>query len=198
MYVFTLSLPFIFVTQIQIFIQSLQHRSEVLFTTIPAHTSTSLPDELQGYHSLSPLEPTVGERRKFGNWYSVVYKARQAEDGSSVVLRRIESAFSLYFFSFRRIPCIDVQCSTDYRLTHQAAFGAIDKWSRIHHPNLVGVREAFTTRAFNDNCTYSSALTPLALLTHTQSPSRNIHLPPYFHNPLLHVPLFPLPIHSHS
>lgn len=35
---------------------------------------------------------------------------------------------------------------------HQAAFGAIETWSRIKHPNIARVREAFTTRAFNDNC----------------------------------------------
>lgn len=35
---------------------------------------------------------------------------------------------------------------------HQAAFGAIEAWSRVQHPNIVRVREAFTTRAFNDNC----------------------------------------------
>jgi PAB-dependent poly(A)-specific ribonuclease subunit 3 len=34
---------------------------------------------------------------------------------------------------------------------HQAAFGAIETWSRVGHPSIVRVREAFTTRAFNDN-----------------------------------------------
>jgi PAB-dependent poly(A)-specific ribonuclease subunit 3 len=35
---------------------------------------------------------------------------------------------------------------------HQAAFGAIDIWSKIKQPNIVQVKEAFTTLAFNDNC----------------------------------------------
>lgn len=35
---------------------------------------------------------------------------------------------------------------------HQGAFSAIEAWSRVQHPNIVQVREAFTTRAFNDNC----------------------------------------------
>lgn len=41
---------------------------------------------------------------------------------------------------------------TDYRMTNQAAFAPIEIWSRIHHPSIVPVREAFTTLSFNDNC----------------------------------------------
>lgn len=41
---------------------------------------------------------------------------------------------------------------------HQAAFGAIETWSRIKHPTIARVREAFTTRAFNDNCMSDSPL----------------------------------------
>jgi len=40
----------------------------------------------------------------------------------------------------------------DFRLTQQAAFGPIESWSNIQHPNIVPVREAFTTKSFNDNC----------------------------------------------
>lgn len=34
----------------------------------------------------------------------------------------------------------------------QAAFSSIETWSRLRHPNIVSVHEAFTTRAFNDSC----------------------------------------------
>jgi len=34
-----------------------------------------------------------------------------------------------------------------------AAFGPVEAWSRLTHPNIVQVREAFTSQAFNDNCT---------------------------------------------
>ena len=37
---------------------------------------------------------------------------------------------------------------------HESAFGAIENWSRLRHPNIINVREAFTTRAFSDNCLY--------------------------------------------
>ncbi|KAG5653920.1 hypothetical protein H0H81_009277 [Sphagnurus paluster] len=69
------------------------------------------------------------ERRKLGNWYSTVYRAIQASDGLPYALRRIEN----------------------YRLMHQSAFNAIEIWSKIRHPNIISVREAFTTRSFNDN-----------------------------------------------
>jgi hypothetical protein len=39
-----------------------------------------------------------------------------------------------------------------YKLVNEAAFGAIDTWRRMKHANVVGLREAFTTKAFNDNC----------------------------------------------
>jgi len=50
----------------------------------------NLPDELQGYHTLVPLESISGERRKFGNWYSTVYRAT-GKDERGYVLRRVES-----------------------------------------------------------------------------------------------------------
>ncbi|KII83627.1 hypothetical protein PLICRDRAFT_47104 [Plicaturopsis crispa FD-325 SS-3] len=108
--------------------ESLTQRAETL-RTYPASTLAGLPDELQGYHTLVPLENTSNERRKFGNWYSVVYRATSSVDGGTYALRRVEN----------------------FRLMHQAAFTAIETWSRIQHPNIVSVREAFTTRAFNDN-----------------------------------------------
>jgi PAB-dependent poly(A)-specific ribonuclease subunit 3 len=40
----------------------------------------------------------------------------------------------------------------DYRLTQQSAFAPIEVWSQIQHPNIIAVREAFTTRSFGDNC----------------------------------------------
>ncbi|GJE92937.1 PAB-dependent poly(A)-specific ribonuclease subunit PAN3 [Phanerochaete sordida] len=107
--------------------EELQRRSEALYAS-PA-PGLNLPEETQGYHSLMPLESTAGERRKFGNWYSAVYKAVNSQDGVAYALRRIEN----------------------YRLNSQAAFSSIESWARIKHPSLISVKEAFTTRAFNDN-----------------------------------------------
>ncbi|KDR78367.1 hypothetical protein GALMADRAFT_95055 [Galerina marginata CBS 339.88] len=109
--------------------QLLQERSETVRDTAP--TGLGLPEELQGYHTLVPLEPSVPppERKKFGNWHSTVYRATRTSDGIPHVLRRIEN----------------------FRLTQQAAFAPIEIWSQIQHPSIVPVREAFTTRSFNDN-----------------------------------------------
>lgn len=49
---------------------------------------------------------------------------------------------------------ICVVLKTDYRLMHQSAFAAIELWSSIRHPSIVPVREAFTTKSFNDNCAF--------------------------------------------
>lgn len=37
-------------------------------------------------------------------------------------------------------------------MTTQAAFAPVEIWSQIQHPSIVPIREAFTTKAFNDNC----------------------------------------------
>lgn len=70
--------------------EDLQKRSEATYTAPPP--GLTLPEEMQGYHSLAPLEPVIGERRKFGNWFSTVYKAVNSADGVTYSLRRIESA----------------------------------------------------------------------------------------------------------
>lgn len=41
---------------------------------------------------------------------------------------------------------------TGYKLVSEAAFSAIDIWRRMRHPNIIGLREAFTTKVFGDNC----------------------------------------------
>ncbi|KAF9054213.1 hypothetical protein BJ165DRAFT_1337759, partial [Panaeolus papilionaceus] len=96
-----------------------------------ASVGLALPEELQGYHTLVPMEPTGSgvERRKIGNWYSTVYRAIKASDGVPYALRRIEG----------------------YRLMQPSAFEPIKIWESIQHPSIVSVREAFTTKAFNDD-----------------------------------------------
>ncbi|KAI5118625.1 hypothetical protein M0805_006993 [Coniferiporia weirii] len=88
-----------------------------------------LPEEVQGYHSLVPLEIASSEKKKFGNWTSMVYKAIKISDGRAYTLRRIEN----------------------FRLMNEQAFSVIEKWIKIRNPHIVSVREAFTSRAFGDN-----------------------------------------------
>ncbi|KAF8154112.1 hypothetical protein B0H34DRAFT_720426 [Crassisporium funariophilum] len=109
--------------------QLLQERSETVRGVAPI--GLALPEELQGYHTFVPLEPSGAnvERRKIGNWHTTVYRAIRTIDGLPYVLRRVEN----------------------FRMTHQAAFAPIEIWSQIQHPSIASVREAFTTRSFNDN-----------------------------------------------
>lgn len=133
----------------------LQLRSEIIHTA-PA-PGLNLPDEMQGYHTLVPLESLTGERRKFGNWYSTVYRAT-GKDGRAYVLRRVSGV--LMFPPHSRIM---MNHEKDFRLVHQAAFQAIEQWTRIRHPNIVAVHEAFTTRSFGDNCLCHALFTPIFL-----------------------------------
>jgi PAB-dependent poly(A)-specific ribonuclease subunit 3 len=78
--------------------QELTQRSEAL-RAVPVPSSSNLPDELQGYHTLVLLDqlppsggPATKDRRpNFGPWHSSVYKATSSTDGLTYVLRRIES-----------------------------------------------------------------------------------------------------------
>lgn len=46
-----------------------------------------------------------------------------------------------------------IDCNNpDFRLPSVDAFTSIEAWRRIKHPNIVSVKEAFTTRAFGDSC----------------------------------------------
>lgn len=86
------------------------------------------------------------ERKRFGTWSSLVYKAVKSSDGRAYALRRIESgctATNSYCPTDR---------SLDYRLMTEQAFSVLEKWLSLQHPGVVSVREAFTTRAFGDNC----------------------------------------------
>ncbi|KIM29212.1 hypothetical protein M408DRAFT_15958 [Serendipita vermifera MAFF 305830] len=108
--------------------EDLHRRSENLWSIPPQ--STGLPDEVHNYHSLAPLEPTGPDRRKyFGHWATSCYRATSTLDGAVYALRRIEN----------------------FRLIHESAFSAIEPWRTLSHPNIVRIREAFTTRAFNDS-----------------------------------------------
>jgi PAB-dependent poly(A)-specific ribonuclease subunit 3 len=50
-----------------------------------------------------------------------------------------------------------------YRLVNTKCMTAIEQWKKIQHPNLVHLREVFTTKAFGDNC--KLILPPILLLS---------------------------------
>ncbi|GAA5852950.1 hypothetical protein JCM3766R1_001348 [Sporobolomyces carnicolor] len=119
---------------------SLNQKSEATQQT--ASLDLSLPEEVGGYTGLTLLDASSpsqasssssqqggqGVPSGFAGYKSTVYKAWKETEGHCYVLRRIEG----------------------FRLSHEQAIAAIDKWTRVRHPGLVGVKEAFTTRAFSD------------------------------------------------
>lgn len=91
--------------------EDLQRRSEALYTSVPpagAVQQRSLPEEIHSYHSIVPLESTDKERRKwFLGCSSLVYKATHRDDGTVVVLRRIEGELLLARQSLpRELTCL--------------------------------------------------------------------------------------------
>ena len=131
--------------------EELHRKQEALYATANEPIA-GVPESLHVYHSLVPLEPSAAAAvpsslvdprcraqgsltgasgdpsRVFGRC-SHIYKATCALDGKCYVLRRFEHV----------------------RLHHPAAISAAERWRKIRHPNLVAVREAFTTRAFGDD-----------------------------------------------
>ncbi|GAA5840330.1 hypothetical protein JCM11251_006697 [Rhodosporidiobolus azoricus] len=113
---------------------SLTQKSEA--TQATPSVDMKLPEEVGGYTGLLPLDKPLSEGGGQGGagssgWAGFrgwVYKAWKEGEGRCYVLRRIEG----------------------FRLQHEAAIAAVEKWTRVRHPGLVGVREAFTTRAFGD------------------------------------------------
>ncbi|TKA54829.1 hypothetical protein B0A53_02638 [Rhodotorula sp. CCFEE 5036] len=113
---------------------SLTQKSEA--TQATPVVDLKLPEEVGGYTGLVPLdkppsEGTSGAGASGVGWAGYrgwLYKAWKEGEGRCYVLRRIEG----------------------FRLQHEAAIAAVEKWTRVRHPGLVGVREAFTTRAFGD------------------------------------------------
>ena len=65
----------------------------------------------------------------------------------------------------------------DFRLMQQAAFAPIEAWSNIQHPNIVTIREAFTTKSFDDNCKLPFSLSSIShFSSSTKSPGYGLQL----------------------
>ncbi|GAA6007391.1 hypothetical protein JCM11491_004146 [Sporobolomyces phaffii] len=119
---------------------SLNQKSEATQQSTPS-IDLSLPEEVGGYTCLSLLDapPPASSATSsnsnstsggggFAGYKSSVYKGWKESEGRCYVLRRIEG----------------------FRLAHEQAIAAVEKWTRVRHPGLVGVKEAFTTRSFGD------------------------------------------------
>ncbi|WVO14807.1 deoxyhypusine synthase [Cryptococcus depauperatus] len=110
-----------------------QSRQEAIYMGANGGSAPGLPQELGAYHSLVPLplnqrQGSTPPSRTYG-LPSPVYRATSEVDGNVYCLRRIEG----------------------FKLVNQAAFGAVDPWRKMRHPNIVGLKEVFTTKGFGDN-----------------------------------------------
>lgn len=104
---------------------------------------TSLPKNIKGYHSLVPLDvsrDSKGSIQRFG-YPSWVYKADSSKFGKKYALRRLES-----------IPLIKSCLTLDYKLTNEDSIANVQKWKRVKSSTVVSFQEAFTTKAFEDDC----------------------------------------------
>ncbi|KAJ1979529.1 PAB-dependent poly(A)-specific ribonuclease subunit 3 [Dimargaris cristalligena] len=92
-------------------------------------TDPSIPNEVNQYHSLMPLEDTDRGTRGAIGYVTFVYKAQSSRDGLIYALRRIEG----------------------FRLMNEDAMSVVETWRKIQHPNIASLYEAFTTTVFDDN-----------------------------------------------
>ena len=88
-----------------------------------------LPNEVDNYHELCPLEPIHKPASTMLGYQTSTYKATSIKSGTRYCLRRIH----------------------DFRLANTKCMVLVDMWKRLAHTNLVQLREVFTTKAFGDH-----------------------------------------------
>ncbi|KAG8988783.1 PAB-dependent poly(A)-specific ribonuclease subunit 3 [Tulasnella sp. 427] len=105
--------------------EDLLKRSETIWAVSYPTETSGLPESVNTYHSILPLEWSnpLERRKSLAGWSSFVYRA----------LEGLTQPFK------------------GFRLLHEPAFAAVEKWVRLSHPNVVKLREAFTTKAFGDH-----------------------------------------------
>lgn len=105
--------------------QQLLKRNEITNTLPP--TNTSLPTELENYHSLVPLETTVGQKIP---QIASTFKATNSADGIRYCLRRLHGCRLQSLKTFMQV---------------------LEKWKKLQSSNIVKLREVFTSKAFGDH-----------------------------------------------
>lgn len=98
----------------------------------PEQFPVDLPQEVDNYHELVPLEaiPTTPlHKAQLLGYPTSTYKATNVKTGIRYCLRRIHG------FRFQNTKCMNV----------------VDMWKRLNHSNIVQLKEVFTTKAFGDN-----------------------------------------------
>lgn len=89
-----------------------------------------LPQEVDSYHELFPLEPISTTLHKAHLGYqATMYKATHIKTGIHYCLRRIHG----------------------FRLSNTKCMAFVELWRKLTHSNIVQLKEVFTTKAFGDN-----------------------------------------------
>ncbi|KAK6172940.1 hypothetical protein SNE40_016494 [Patella caerulea] len=91
-----------------------------------------IPSEVDNYHNIFPLEPPPANPLQKSNIFSYptsCFKAVNTKDGLTYCLRRVHG----------------------FRLVNTKCMPLIDMWKKMYHPNIVQLREVFTTKVFSDN-----------------------------------------------
>ncbi|XP_059155645.1 PAN2-PAN3 deadenylation complex subunit PAN3-like isoform X2 [Physella acuta] len=91
--------------------------------------AADLPTEVDKYQNLCPLERFGAPKPSLGNLPSTTYKAVCTKDGLYYCLRRIHG----------------------FRLPNTKVNSIMESWKKLYHPNVVTLKEVFTTKNFNDN-----------------------------------------------
>lgn len=98
-------------------------------------SNPDIPQEVDNYDSLVPLERTMppsAQAKSLLGYHSTCYKATNKTDGTLCCLRRI--------LNFRLNPTLNGRL-----------LALIETWNKLFHPNIVQLRETFTTKAFGDS-----------------------------------------------
>ncbi|KIW43940.1 uncharacterized protein PV06_04986 [Exophiala oligosperma] len=106
--------------------EEIQKKAAATLQTMPGST---LPSQIENYHSLVPLDATHKSSSVLGNYNSWIYKAQSNANGHFFVLRRIEG----------------------FRLTNEMAIRAGQTWKSVISPNIVRTIDVFTNRGFGDS-----------------------------------------------
>ncbi|KAK9367572.1 hypothetical protein V1509DRAFT_626349 [Lipomyces kononenkoae] len=106
--------------------EELQRKTEATLQILP---TSGLPETLDVYYSLVPLDTNTEKSSRIFGYSSWIYKAFSKSDGNTYALRRLEG----------------------FKLTDEKAIATVQQWRRLSNANIVTLFEAFTTRAFGDN-----------------------------------------------
>lgn len=134
-------------------------RQQICHAQVDPETYPNLPTEVDNFTHLCPLEPPpaspMHKSSTFG-YVTSVYKATNMKTGDNVCLRRVHN----------------------FRLGNTKCMALVEQWRNLSQPNLVRLKQVFTTKSFGDHSMvfvydlYPGAETLMA--KHFNSPSQQM------------------------